>query len=64
MLTLDEPDSTTPEGPGLWLGLDADELLPVERMFMTVRAWCEHAPLELVSRDPDSLYHAHGDPRD
>jgi len=64
LLTLDEPDSTMPEGPGLWLGLDGDGLLPVEHLFMTVRASCEHAPFDLVPGDPDWLYHTHGDPRD
>ena len=65
MLTLDEPDPQTFDSHDPWSGAFAPSgVRPVEHLFMAVRAWCEHPPRLLVSRDPDPLYRAHGDPRD
>ena len=65
MLTLDEPDSQTHCGhdtrSAAWTVRD---VLPVEHLFMTVRAWCDHPPSGLVGGDSDPLYRTHGDPRD
>jgi len=65
VLTLDEPDPQTFDRHDPWRGAFAPSgVPPVDHLFMAVRAWCEHPPRVLVSRDPDPLYRAHGDPRD
>lgn len=64
MLTLDEPDVQAYDGHDAWQGAGVPGLVPVDHLFMTVRAWCDHPPSGLVGRDPDPLYRTHGDPRD
>lgn len=64
MLTLDEPDVQTYDGPEAWNGVGADALVSLDRLFMTVRAWCDDPPCSLAGGDSDPLYRTHGDPRD
>ena len=39
-------------------------VVPVDHLFMTVRAWCDDPPCGLAGGDADPLYRTHGDPRD
>lgn len=64
MLTLDEPDVQTYDGPEAWDGEYADGLVPLNHLFMTVRASCDDARFGLAGGDSDPLYRTHGDPRD
>lgn len=64
MLTLDEPDVQTYDGPEAWDDAVADGLVPLDRLFMTVRAWCQDAVVARAGGDADPLYRTHGDPRD
>lgn len=65
MLTLDEPDPLTLDrhqaGQASWT---AYGVLPVEHLFMAMRARWYHPPRSLAALDPDPLYQTHGDPRD
>jgi hypothetical protein len=64
LLTLDEPDVQTADSPEVWEGAGADGLVALDRLFMTVRTWCDGLPLGLTGGDSDPLYRTHGDPRD
>jgi hypothetical protein len=64
LLTLDEPDVQTYDGPEAWDDVAADGLVPLDRLFTTVRAWCEDAFFARAGGDSDPLYRTHGDPRD
>lgn len=64
MLTLDEPDRTTPDG---WqdtsLPIAIDDLQQLRHLVGAVRhgfAIADQSP----AADPDRLYRAHGEPRD
>jgi hypothetical protein len=64
LLTLDEPDVLTLDGPEVWVGAGVDGLVPLDRLFMTVRAWCDGSQPGEAGGDSDPLYRTHGDPRD
>lgn len=64
MLTLDEPDRTTPDGwHGTTLPLAIDDLQQLRHLVGSVRQWFAVAD-QTPAADPDRLYRAHGEPRD